>query len=362
MYNQEPQENYQIFISYRRNGSDAHARVFYEKLKEIGFSVFLDFESLFSGGFETNILTAIDNCEDFVLLLPKGGLERCASEEDLMYKEIRQAIVGKKNIIPIFINGFKMPKKKDLPEDIAIISEKHGFDCSMEYFDAVFEKLLRNLNSRPKDDYLYETVSRVRQKTLSVQHDYFKKWVCIKLDEFLSENSEFFDGTNWTNPHSEETFGITGIGFTKKNIKATTAVADYWDDNFTIEYLNRQAEMIQKGIKIYRVFIVEKGCVEKAIKQMNYQHSLGINVYYIEKGNEFIDPSWLLEDYLIQDDELLVQIYCESHQFNSQNNNNEEITMNPIKVKKKVERFQRIMERSIKYNPKDFSYILSSNE
>ncbi len=354
MHIQEQLNKYQIFISYRRNGSDAHARVFYEKLKEIGFTVFLDFESLFSGGFETNILTAIDECEDFVLLLPKDGLQRCVNEEDLMRKEIKQAIDGKKNIIPIFINGFKMPEKKDLPADISVLSEEHGFDCSMEYFDAVFEKLLRNLNSRPKDDYLYETISRVRNKTLSVQHDYFKKWVCVKLDEFLAENDEFFDGTNWTNPHSEQTFGIAGIAFTKKSLKATTAVADYWDDNFTIEYLNKQAEMIKKGVTIHRIFIIEKGCVENAVKQMDYQYNLGINVFYIEKGNEFIDPSWLLEDYLIQDDELLVQIYCESHQFDSQNNNNEEITMNPIKVKKKVERFQRILERSIRYDPKDF--------
>lgn len=358
MHTQEQLGKYQIFISYRRNGSDAHARVFYEKLKEIGFSVFLDFESLFSGGFEASILSAIDNCEDFVLLLPKDGLDRCANEEDLMRKEIKQAIDGKKNIIPIFINGFKMPDKKDLPEDISVLSEEHGFECSMEYFDAVFEKLLRNLNSRPQDDYLYETLSRVRQKTLSVKHDYFKKLACIKLEEFLSDNQAFFEGTNRTNPHSEETFGIAGIGFTKHTLKATTAVADYWNDHFTIEYLRRQGEMIQKGIKIYRVFIIEKGGVEKAVKQMDYQYRLGIGVYYIEKGNEFIDPDWLLEDYLIQDDELLVQIYCQTHQFESQEITNEEITMNPIKVMKKVERFQRILERSTKYDPKNFAHIL----
>ena len=354
MQTQEHQDGYQIFISYRRNGSDAHARVFYEKLKEIGFSVFLDFESLFSGGFEMNILSAIDECEDFVLLLPKDGLQRCSNEEDLMRKEIRQAIQGNKNIIPIFIDGFKMPDKKDLPEDIAILSEEHGFECSMEYFDAVFEKLLRNLNSRPKDDYIYETLSRVRKRTLSVKHDYFKKWICLKLDEFLSENDDFFDGTNWTNPHSEETFGITGIDFTKKSLKATTAVSDYWDDNFTIEYLRRQQQKIQEGINIFRIFILEQGGVEKAIPQMDFQYNMGIQVYYIEKGNEYIDPTWLTEDYLIQDDELVVQIYCETHQFESQDNNNEEITMNPVKVKKKVERFQRILERSIKYEPDKF--------
>jgi len=33
--------------------------------------------------------------------------------------------------------------------------------------------------------------------------------------------------------------------------------------------------------------------------------------------------------------------------------------MNPIKVKRKVERFQRIVERSTKYDPKDFAHILN---
>lgn len=347
-------DKYQIFISYRRNGSDAHARVFYEKLKDIGFSVFLDFESLFSGGFEDNILTAIDNCEDFVLLLPKDGLERCSNEDDLLRKEIKQAIDGGKNIIPIFINGFKMPEKKDLPEDIAILSEEHGFECSMEYFDAVFEKLLRNLNSRPKDDYLFNAIRSLREKAISVKHEYFKKWACIKINDFLSENNLFFEGTNITNPHSEDTFGISGIYYTRKSIKATTAVSDYWEDGFTKEYLKLQGELIQGGISIIRIFFVEEGKLIAAVPQMDYQYKIGVSVYYILRNNEYIDPEWLQEDYLIQDDELLVQIFCDSHKFSSQNYT-EEITMNPVKVQKKLERFQRILERSIKYRPGDIS-------
>ena len=133
------EQQYQIFISYRRNGSDAHARVFYEKLKEIGYTVFLDFESLFSGGFKLNILKAIEECTDFVLLLPKDGLDRCQDEDDLLREEIATAIRCNKNIIPIFISGFKMPPRATLPEDIASLSERHGIDCSMEYFDAVFQ-------------------------------------------------------------------------------------------------------------------------------------------------------------------------------------------------------------------------------
>ncbi len=346
---------YQIFISYRRNGSDAHARVFYEKLKEKGFSVFLDFESLFSGGFKKNISKAVNECEDFVLLIPSGGLDRCSDEDDTLRHEIRLALEGKKNIIPIFINGFKMTDVKVFPEDIAAISEINGIDCTMEYFDAVFEKLLRNLHSEPSDNYVYETLDNVRKKLLSVEHDYFKKWACMKVNDFLSENEDFFDGTNWTNPHAEDTFGVSGIEFTNKSIKAITAVSDYWQDNFTIEYLKKQAAIVADGAVIQRVFVLEDNGLESAVAQMDYQHNLGIEVYYIEKSNEYIDPEWLEEDYLIQDDELLVQIYCDTHQFKTQNKNNEQITMDSVKVRKKIERFQRILERATRYDPENFS-------
>lgn len=344
----------QIFISYRRDGSDAHARVFYEKLKQAGFTVFLDFESLFSGGFECNILNAIDSCEDFILLLPKNGLERCKEENDILRKEIRQALNGKKNIIPVFINGFKMPSQNDLPDDIAAITDINGFECSMEYFDAVFRKLLRNLISRPKDVFLYETLDVVREKVLSVDHDYFKKWICIKLNEFIETNAAFFDGTNSTNPHAEDTFGISGIGFTKKSIKALSSINDYWDDGFTKEYLEKQADMISKGIDIIRIFVVDMELNLLGFEQMERQYNLGIKVYYIEKDNEFINPLWLLEDYLIQDDELLVQIFCESHRFIATNNQTEKITMNPSKVKIMVERFHRLLECSTKFSPDSF--------
>ena len=161
----------------------------------------------------------------------------------------------------------------------------------------------------------------------------------------------FFDGTNWTNPHSEETFGIVGIGYTQRCLKATTAVSDYWEDDFSKAYLEKQHELIEKGVTVTRIFILEKGKTPGAVRQMQYQYEMGIKVYYIEKGDEYIDPEWLSEDYLIQDDELLVQIYCDTHQFSSQNQNTEEITMDPVKVQLKVERFQRILERSVEYKP-----------
>ena len=344
-------QTYQIFLSYRRNGSDAHARVFYEKLKELGYTVFLDFESLFSGGFKLNIMRAVEECTDFVLLLPKDGLVRCIEEDDILREEIATALRAGKNIVPVFINGFKMPLPSELPENIAPLTECHGIDCTMEYFDAVFEKLLRNLDSVPKDDYLFSLLKLMRERMLGLRHDYFKKWACMKLDHFLAENDDFFDGTNLTNPHAEDTFGVSGVEFTQRTLKAITAVSDYWQDNFTIEYLNKQRELIEKGVTVTRIFVLEKGGFEAARPQMAYQHELGIHVYYIEKGNEYIDPAWLTEDYLVQDDELLVQISCATHQFDAEDKTSERITMNPVRVRSKIERFQRILERAYHFEP-----------
>lgn len=339
----------QIFISYRRQGSDAHARVLYEKLTEAGYSVFLDFESLFSGGFDEHIIEAVNGCNDFIVLIPKGGLKRCENPDDYMRKEIVTAIKAGKNIIPVFINGFKMPSKDDLPKEMQALAEKNGIDCSMEYFGAVFDKLIRHLDSELEDDSLYSALSEVKHQIRNISHPYFRKWACIKLHEFLAENNALFSGNNFTNPHSEDTFGISGIKFTRTSLKALTSVSDYWQDNFTIDYLAKQAELISKGIKIQRVFILEEGGYEKAKEQMKYQKELGIDVYYIYKGNQYIDPLWLEEDYLIQDNMLLVQIYCDTHQFIKQDKCSEEITTDKAKVTLKIERFQRIIERSIRF-------------
>jgi len=341
-------ENYQIFISYRRDGSDAHARILYDKLKNLGYRVFLDFESLFSGGFRKNVLNAIQGCNDFILLLPYGGLDRCTEEADLFREEIKTALAFEKNIIPVFVNGFKMPKAQDLPEDIAIITECNGIDCSMEYFDAVFEKICRNLLSIPQDEFLHQTMDSLKKSVYHLDHPYFRKWVCMKLNAFLADNKLFFAGTNWTNPHSEDTFGVSGLSFTQKSIKAVTSVSDYWEDNFTIEYLKIQGDMASQGIEISRIFILERDKFDSVLPQLEYQRELGIQVYYIYKDNEYIDPKWLEDDFLIQDDKLLVQIFCSTHQFSSQNQCEEQITVDIVQVKNKIERFQRILERAEK--------------
>ena len=137
----------QIFISYRREGGEIMAQLLYDKLIARGYTVFYDVESLKSGRFDSKLLEEIEKAEDFLLILPPGGLDRCVSEEDWVRQEIRSAIEHKKNIVPIMLRGFSFPT--NLPEDIGEIARYNGVNFgTMEFFDAKIQRILERLGNR----------------------------------------------------------------------------------------------------------------------------------------------------------------------------------------------------------------------
>ena len=83
---------YDIFISYRRDGGESTARIIRDKLTEQGYRVFLDVESLRSGDFNAKLYSVIEECKDFLLILPPGGLDRCGSEDDWVRREAEYAL------------------------------------------------------------------------------------------------------------------------------------------------------------------------------------------------------------------------------------------------------------------------------
>ena len=130
---------YDIFISYRRDGGDMMAHVLYERLTQRGYSVFQDVETLRSGKFNTAIYEKIEQCKNVILILPPNSLDRCENEEDWVRKEIVCAIKNKKNIIPVLLRGFVWPEK--LPDDMDEIRFYNGIAANTEYFDQFLDKL-----------------------------------------------------------------------------------------------------------------------------------------------------------------------------------------------------------------------------
>lgn len=132
-------KKYDIFISYRRSSYDT-ANLIATRLRSAGYSVFFDMETLRSGKFNIQLYEVIDNCKDFLVVLPPDALDRCVNEDDWVRLEVLRAMGGDKNIIPIMLNGFTWPNP--MPTGMEELCNYQAVTASsVEYFDLSMEKL-----------------------------------------------------------------------------------------------------------------------------------------------------------------------------------------------------------------------------
>lgn len=142
---------YDIFISYRREGGFNMADSIYQRLINAGYSAFLDIEQLNSGKFNTKLLSVIEQCKDFILILPPGALDRCVNDDDWVRQEIEHALKCGKNIVPIMLRGFEWPSLNNLPESLMELPNFNGISASdHNVFVENIERLKKNfLQSKP---------------------------------------------------------------------------------------------------------------------------------------------------------------------------------------------------------------------
>lgn len=207
------------------------------------------------------------------------------------------------------------------------------------------------------ESLLQFAVTRLKfeQQIQETEHPYFRNWIRKSVDDFINDNAVFLNGTKITSPHKEDTFGIEGIKYTKSRgcLKAVSSVDDYWEDSFTKHYLDLQKQLInEKQVEITRIFIFPNEAIKNRKCGLMYQqYKCGVQVYYIQLDSPFVNPTWKNEDFLIQDDELVVEITCKSHSFEASKDACERITVVPAEVHKKIVCFDRMLERATKYTP-----------
>lgn len=131
-----------VFISYRREGGSEIAQAVRAELERHGIGVFLDVDDLGSHYFDDRLLTEIRNSPNFILILSPGCLDACADENDWLRREISHAIRHRRNIIPLFCEGFEFPPESNLPPDIAELPRYNAIHWSHTYYDAMIERLL----------------------------------------------------------------------------------------------------------------------------------------------------------------------------------------------------------------------------
>lgn len=145
---------FDIFLSYRRDGGYETAKHLYDLLTRDGFSVSFDIDTLKSGDFDRQLLERIDNCKDFLLIIDRHCFDRtingtCPPEQDWLRCELAHALQKNKNIVPVFLAGvYAFPE--NLPDDLKGVIVKNGPKYDRDYFDAFYRKLRENfLLSKP---------------------------------------------------------------------------------------------------------------------------------------------------------------------------------------------------------------------
>src|SRR6516165_9581153 len=94
-----------VFISYRRT-DESWALAIFQDLTQHGYDVFIDYDGIASGSFETAILENIKARAHFLVLLTPTALERCGDPKDWMRREIEAALDSQRNIVPLILAGF----------------------------------------------------------------------------------------------------------------------------------------------------------------------------------------------------------------------------------------------------------------
>lgn len=146
-------EKYDVFISYRREGGYETAKHLYDLLSKDGYKVSFDIDTLRSGDFDKQLLSRIEKCKDFVIIVDKHAFDRtldgsCDPNQDWLRCELSYALKTNKNIVPIFLSGIKgFPE--GLPDDVVEVCKKNGPEYSKYYFDDFYKKLKKTFLHKP---------------------------------------------------------------------------------------------------------------------------------------------------------------------------------------------------------------------
>jgi formylglycine-generating enzyme required for sulfatase activity len=145
-----------IFISYRRDDSAAAAGRVNDQLEhELGReSLFMDVDAIPFGVDFVEVLNAeVAKCDVLLAIIgpnwldakDEDGNRRLESEHDFVRIEVAAALKRNTPVIPILLDGTRMPKPERLPDDLKGLARRHALDVRHASFRSDIDKLVRAL-------------------------------------------------------------------------------------------------------------------------------------------------------------------------------------------------------------------------
>jgi hypothetical protein len=161
-----------VFISYRRTDEPWGLAIF-QDLTQHGYDVFIDYDGIASGDFETVILENIKARAHFLVLLTPTALARCGDPEDWMRREIEAALDSQRNIVPLLLEGFDFHTSataSQLTGKLAALKKYNGLPIPKGYFSSAMERL-RNKFLNVRVDAVLHSASDSAQRVAKEQKD-----------------------------------------------------------------------------------------------------------------------------------------------------------------------------------------------
>jgi hypothetical protein len=141
-----------VFISYRRRDAAGYARSLYDRLNaRFPGRVFMDWSGIEGGSdYVKSIDAAISSCLVPLALIGKewlnasgpNGNRRLDDPDDLLRGEIAEALEKDVLVMPVLLEGAAMPAARDLPSDLAPLSQRQAIELSDGSWDHACGKLL----------------------------------------------------------------------------------------------------------------------------------------------------------------------------------------------------------------------------
>lgn len=145
-----------IFISYRRSDSSGYTGRIYDRLSSFFGSshVFMDVDTISPGeDFSRMIQSSISSCDIMLAVIGKNWSgdgpkpAKIFSPTDFVRIEIECAIENHVRIIPILVNGARMPLSSDVPEIIIPFLGQNAVELSDTRWNHDMQKLIDSIDS-----------------------------------------------------------------------------------------------------------------------------------------------------------------------------------------------------------------------
>lgn len=143
-----------VFISYRNDGvgNNFAARIT-RSLQDSGYSVYFNPVETRSSNFPDRLKTAIQSCKDFLCIVTEDYLRQLQQVQPDKISWVREELLCAracgKNIVPVLVDGTRMPAEATLPEELQFFPRIDACSFSSEqYLRSPFDLLCHALRSK----------------------------------------------------------------------------------------------------------------------------------------------------------------------------------------------------------------------